>query len=385
MAAKRRFGRVRRLASGRYQARYLGPDGVDRPAPKTFAGKKEAERWLALKEADLARNEWIDPRGGDVPLAQYAAKWIRERPGLRPKTVVLYDGLLRNHIASTLGETELRRLTGPMLRSWRQGLLDSGLGPTTTAKAYRLLRSILATAVEDRLIATNPCQIKGAAVERSPERPVLTVPEVYNLADAMPRRFKTLVLLAAMCSMRWGELAALQRRHVDLDDGKVKVRQGIVELPTGELRISPPKTAAGRRTVYVPEVVLHALRLHFDIFVRPDPDAYVFTGAKGAQLRRANFQKHWRKATTLAGIDGGVHFHDLRHTGNTWAAEAGATLRELMDRMGHASTRAALIYMHARDDRHKAVAQALSDLVARNLDEVGSRVTEDEPEEQTGT
>ncbi len=80
-----------------------------------------------------------------------------------------------------------------------------------------------------------------------------------------------------------------------------------------------------------------------------------------------------------------MHFHDLRHTGNTWAAEAGATLRELMDRMGHASTRAALIYMHARDDRHKAVAQALSDLVARNLDEVGSRVTEDEPEDQTGT
>jgi integrase len=147
------------------------------------------------------------------------------------------------------------------------------------------------------------------------------------------------------------------------------VRQGLVELPTGELRLSPPKTAAGRRTVYVPEVVLPDLRLHFEIFVKADPNAFVFTGAKGAKLRRANFQKHWCKATTVAGVDSGVHFHDLRHTGNTWAAESGATLRELMDRMGHASTRAALIYLHARDDRHRAVAQALSDLVAHDLDQ----------------
>lgn len=82
--------------------------------------------------------------------------------------------------------------------------------------------------------------------------------------------------------------------------------------------------------------------MHFDIFVKSESDAFVFTGAKGAQLRRSTFQRHWRQGLAAAGLTGRIHFHDLRPPGNTWAAEAGATLRELMDRMGHACTRAAL-------------------------------------------
>ncbi|WP_328524555.1 tyrosine-type recombinase/integrase [Kribbella sp. NBC_00359] len=365
--ARRRFGRVRKLPSGRFQARYPGPDGIDRPAPSTFASKTEAARWLTLKEAELAQDEWIDPAAGEKPLGEFAQKWIRERPGLRSKTLVLYSGLLRNHIAPTLGTKPLRELTAPMLRGWRQSLLDGGLGPVTAAKAYRLLRSILSTAVEDRLIKTNPCYIKGAAVERSPERPVLTVAEVYKLADAMHPTFRALILVAALGSLRWGELAALQRRHVDLVDGVLRIRQAAVELPTGELQISPPKTAAGRRTVYLPEIVMQDLRVHFDIYVKRLPEAFVFTGAKGAQLRRSTFQRNWSKGLKGASLTGRVHFHDLRHTGNTWAAESGATLRELMERMGHASSRAALIYLHTNDGRHKGVAQAMSELVAEGL------------------
>ena len=155
---------------------------------------------MTLREAELAQDQWIDPSAGQVPVGHYAQKWIRERPGLRSKTLVLYSGLLRNHIAPTLGTKQLDELTAPMLRGWRQSLLDGGLGPVTAAKAYRLLRSILSTAVEDRLIKTNPCYIKGAAVERSPERPVLTVAEVYKLADAMHPRFRALILVAALGS-----------------------------------------------------------------------------------------------------------------------------------------------------------------------------------------
>ena len=107
--------------------------------------------------------------------------------------------------------------------------------------------------------------------------------------------------------------------------------------------------------------------MHFDIYVKRTPEAFVFTGAKGAQLRRSTFQRNWRRGLNGAGLTGRVHFHDLRHTGNTWAAESGATLRELMERMGHASSRAALIYLHTNDGRHKGVAQAMSELVAEGL------------------
>lgn len=89
-------------------------------------------------------------------------------------------------------------------------------------KAYRLLRGILNTAVEDELIKRNPCRIKNAGVERPEERPVLAVAEVFRLASAVPPRFRALVLLAMFGSLRWGEPAALRRCHLDLDARTVR-------------------------------------------------------------------------------------------------------------------------------------------------------------------
>jgi hypothetical protein len=90
MTKERRFGRVRQLTSGRWQARYTGPDGIDRPAPETFATKTDADVWLTLKEAEIRTDDWINPDDGKISLSEYAETWIDERPGLRPKTVELY-------------------------------------------------------------------------------------------------------------------------------------------------------------------------------------------------------------------------------------------------------------------------------------------------------
>lgn len=95
MPGKRRFPRVRALPSGRWQARYKGPDGIDRPAPHTFDSKTSTERWLTLTEAEIIQGDWIDPDAGRVLFGQYARDWIEERPNLRPKTIQLYLYLLR--------------------------------------------------------------------------------------------------------------------------------------------------------------------------------------------------------------------------------------------------------------------------------------------------
>jgi len=113
--AKRRFGRIRRLSSGRYQARYLGPDGIDRPATGTFATKTDAEVWLTMKEAEILRGDWLNPDAGTVLITDHGAAWIEERPGLRPKTVLIYTGLLRCHIVPhfehiTVAEVTLARV-----------------------------------------------------------------------------------------------------------------------------------------------------------------------------------------------------------------------------------------------------------------------------------
>lgn len=132
------------------------------------------------------------------------AAWL---PGLRrdvdrgtplppPKTVRLYGYLLRAHIAPHFATVTVAGVTLARVRRWRKALLDSGVSAVTAAKAYRLLRAILNTAVDDGLIRSNPCRVKGADKETSPERPVLTVAQVYALADAIGLRYGALVQLA---------------------------------------------------------------------------------------------------------------------------------------------------------------------------------------------
>ena len=267
MARRRRFGRIRRLRSGRYQARYLGPDGIDRPAPETFGAKSEAETWLVRKEAEILDDDWLNPDDGAVLFGVFAESWINERPDLRPKTIELYRYLLRHHLAPTFGSKPIAEIKDPQVRRWRAQLLDGGTSPVTTAKAYRLLKAILATAVEDGLLRRNPCRIKGAGQEKSGERPVLTVVQVVTLAEAVAPRYRALVLLGAFTSLRWGELCALRRTDIDLAARTVRVQRALTELQRGGLAFGPPKSDAGTRLVVFPELITPALSGHLANFV----------------------------------------------------------------------------------------------------------------------
>jgi integrase len=224
--ARRRFGSVRKRASGRYQVRYLGPDGRQRTTPETFARKSDADRYLSVVEAQMVRGEWIDPARAEVRLQDYAERWIAQRPGLRPRTAHLYSWLLGKHITPYLGPVPLGKLDTPTIREWRARLLATGVSQTMAAKAYRLLRAVLTTAVrEDELLRTNPCRIPGADQEKPGERPVLTVAQVLALADVVPPRYRALVLVSTFGCLRWGEVTALQRQDLDVDAGMVRVRQ----------------------------------------------------------------------------------------------------------------------------------------------------------------
>jgi integrase len=310
---RRRFGRVEELPSGRFRARYPGPDGLLRPAPNTFLTRTDAERWLSVVEADLLRGTWIDPAAGRVAVRKYAERWIAERPGLAPRTVELYRSVLRCHIVPKLGDLSLADVTPARVRSWRMELLHAGLSAVTVAKAHRLLKAVLNTAVDDELVRRNPCRIKGAGNEPSPERPTITIEQVYAIADEVRPWFPALVLLAAFTGLRWGELLFLRRRHLDLDDGIVNLRGSLGEVG-GRLLEGPPKSAAGRRDVAIPEAIVPELRAHLDEWPQDGADGRVFVGPKGATPKRGNFQVTWSKAVEKAGVPE-LDFHDLRHTG----------------------------------------------------------------------
>jgi integrase len=366
MAGKRRFGRVRRLPSGRYQARYLGPDGKDRPAPDTFPSKRDAEVWLTRKEVEIRDGEWIDPDLGKVLFEVYAARLVRDQV-LRPRTDELYQGLLKNHLLPTFGKRPVGEIREAEARRWHKERLTAGpmasrpFGPVTVAKAYRLLHAIMATAADDGLIRRNPCRIKGAGQEDSPERPVVPVSVLVELLDRIPVRYRAMLLLATFASLRFGELAALRRDDIDLDRCSVQVARSLVQMNDGKLFEDEPKSRAGRRVVSFPREIAPELRWHLDRIVEPGRDSLVFVGPKGGRLRRSNFNFIWAKARDATDLSG-LHLHDLRHTGNTMAAATGASLRELMERMGHSSPRTALIYQHATRDRDEAIAAAMGEV-----------------------
>lgn len=363
----RRFGNVGKRGT-RWQARYQGPDGRTRSAPNTLETKRSAEQWLTLMESRILKGEWQPPEPSKVLLGRYASNWITDRR-LEPRSRELYEMLLRLHIRPRLGDRPLDRITPQVVRSWRSDLLQQGRSEVTAAKAYRLLRAILNTAVnDDRLIRDNPCRMRGFDKEPTTERPTASVEQVWKLSRLMPRRYRVLVLFAAFTGLRWGELAALRVRDVDLDAGVVHVVRKFAELNNGERVPGRPKSDAGFRTVALPSVLAVAVQEHLAEFTPEDADGLVFQGPKGAPLRRNNFHRsvRWADCVAAAGLTAGFRFHDLRHTGNTLAAASGASTRELMHRMGHASMRAALIYQHATNDRDREIAAALDARIRRS-------------------
>jgi integrase len=165
--------------------------------------------------------------------------------------------------------------------------------------------------------------------------------------------------------LRWGEATALRRSDVDTAAGTVRVQVAYVQLRDGSMVQGPPKSRAGVRTVSLPAAVVARLVEHLAQHVGPERDALVFTGPQGKALRRSNFNGllGWKAAVEAVGVPA-LTFHDLRHTGATLAARTGASLRDLMQRIGHDST-AAIRYQHASREADEAIAAAIEDAIKR--------------------
>ena len=270
-------------------------------------------------------------------------------------------------VVTNLGGVSMGKLSTPMIREWRATLLGNGVSVSMAAKAYRLLRAVMMTAVEeDKILPRNPCRVRGAGEEHAPERPVLTAGQVFGLAEMVgrhpvgnvrqlpaggfrlgfrregvmrtspkayvsradaeralwkmagdgradcehDRRYRAFVLLATFASLRWGEVTALQRCDLDLDAGSVRVRHAFTERrsPGGKISLGPPKSKAARRVVGIPAVIIPALREQLAAFERPEPDALVFPGPMSGPMRRRNFNRAagWSYATAAIGAPGRI-------------------------------------------------------------------------------
>jgi len=327
----------------------------------TFDAKADAAAYLAAVRTDQLRGQWIPPTAGQITLRVFANRWLDSRQDLSLRTVELYRYLLDRYILPELGSTKVARLEPSQIRSWYTSVAVDHR--STATKAYRLLASILRTAVTDRMILASPCRVDGGGVERSPERPVATVAEVQALADAMPGHLQVIVLLACWCQLRRGEILGLRRQDIDLLHGTLKISQTRIFTMKGQSLTKGPKTEAGRRTLAIPSHIIDAVGSHLERFVAPESDALLLTGEHGGPLTTAVLHKTWSRARDQIGRPE-LRIHDLRHTGLTLAAAAGATVAELMHRAGHRSAAAALRYQHATEDRDRVLAEALATMAA---------------------
>ncbi len=360
----RGFGHLRRLPSKRWQASYIGPDTARNKAPQTFETKGDAAAWLAREQSLIAADTWVspaertraalDPKGTFGP---YAERWLRNRD-LKPRTRQHYKSLLDRVILPTFAYVPLKSVTPENVGDWWADLDKSR--PTLRAHAYSLLRTILGSAVLDRRLDANPCHIRGAGnVNRARRIEPATLTQLETLVSAMPQRYQPMVLLASWCALRFGELIELRRRDIDLDNGVVKVRRGAVRAD-GTVVIGDPKSEAGRRDVAIPPHLMPLLREHLAQSIVGGRDGLLFPAADGTStLAPSTFYRSYYRARDAAGRPD-LRFHDLRHTGAVLAAQTGATLAELMGRLGHSTPAAALRYQHAARGRDAEIAMALS-------------------------
>ncbi|SDY85076.1 Site-specific recombinase XerC [Geodermatophilus africanus] len=356
--AKRTFGSVDRLPSGRYRARYVGPDG--RRHAKVFNAKADAWAWLASQQTDLLRKSWRAPNAVHRTVGEYADDYLA-RNDLRESTRILYAGLWRHHLREAWADVPVDEVTPAAVRSWHSKASRTS-GPTALAQSYRLLRAILNVAVADEVISSNPCRLRGAGTPKAsrPSR-ALTAAEALQLAEQLGRdrrteRYRALLLVLAFGGLRFGEATALRRSDA-LAGGRVRIERSVRRVG-GRWVVGEPKTDAGQRTVTLPAAVAAVLEEHLEKHVLSSPDALLFSTSSGGYLARSNWNSTFRRAAHATGLPA-VRPHELRHTGATLAAATGATTKELMRRLGHSSPAAALIYQHAADDRDADIARAL--------------------------
>lgn len=379
------FGTVRKMPSGRYQARYHGPDGRRHSGVTTFVKITDARRWLAAEQTLMASGDWSPPKqreaakvaAEEAEAARQAAwaavptldAWVetvirrraaRSRKPLKETTAGLYrrDWAARS---GALGPVRLDELSEAMVKDWLAAMPAT---PTRNGRAYDLLKSVMGEAVEDGLVAVNPCRVRGAG-KPAPAREgvALSAGELLAYLRAVPGHRRVMLMVAGTCGLRSGELRGLWRRDVDVDERVLWVRRQAVRVQVDahhyEYRLSTPKTAAAVRSVAMPQMLVEPLRAHLLSLPMPGPDALVFPAADGRSIMSESVIRDAHAVGRQAIDRPELTVHDLRRTAATLAAQDGATVRELMAMLGHTTVQVAMAYQRADAVRDRQRADRL--------------------------
>lgn len=381
------FGSVKRLESGRYQARFTLPGTTRRIyAPHTFAKRAPAISWLAQQRAAIDAGTWTDPRdtptdttgytiGSRPTFGDYCKKHLRDLKtsgDASQNSLISIESVMTVRLKPTFGETPVADITPAMVEDWYQTWHER-LAVSTVNNTYVLLKQILQKAVAHGDIAENPCKLK---LRKRRDTTTITSDKVASpeqvaaLAALMPESMRLAVYLAAWCQARQGEILGLQRGDIHgLEGGEptVEIVRQVVQK-TGE--IGPTKNR-DTRSPSIPAELVPMIKAHLENHVGASLSAPLFPRvAYGDQPCHHNTMRNaWNRARKQVSGMESFKFHDLRHTGLTIFAQQGATLAELMYRGGHKDAQVALRYQHWSRERDRELTARMGGLVVQSLSE----------------
>ncbi|MGW6354859.1 tyrosine-type recombinase/integrase [Streptomyces sp. NPDC055092] len=332
--SRRNFGRVRKLPSGRYQARYPGPDGALRPADRTFATTTDADRWLAKKRIEIEEGRWLDPAEGQTTVRDWGARWLAAvSPQLKHATQASYRSLIGSCINPVLGDRELSSLRPITITEWVAQMRTRGLSASRIRQAYRVLSQIMASAVDNDMVVQTPC--RGVRLPRMPqtEPHILTPIEASRVVRSADKPHDLLIALLAFAGLRIGEAFALRRVDIDVSSGLVLIDENLAEA-NGALVFDTPKSHQKRLLRVAPSL---AKRLGKYLETLPGGgDALLFTTPAGKPLRYNQWRKaYFDPAVSAAGLID-VTPHDLRASHGTWVADKYGVMTAAY-RLGHSN------------------------------------------------
>lgn len=367
--ARRRFGSVRKLPSGRYQARYRDQAGASHTAPITFASRGDAGRYLSGVETDLHRGEFRDPRLGKITFSEWVAYYQAHSDHKRATTKARDEHVLRTHFTPGLGPKGLASITPIDVREVVETMRKS-LATATVRTNYGVLKAVMNAAVEADVLVKTPCRGITLPADVKKKRQTLTPAQLAELAKGLPELDRPLVYVAGVLGLRWSEVAGLRVRALDFLNRTLTLSETVAEVNGRLLLDEDVKTAASGRTMAVPPFVMDMLAAHLARrgLTAADAEALVFVAPKGGPLRATNFRtRRWADAVEALVKDSpeleGLTFHGLRHVAASLMVDSNEHPRVVQHRLGHATARLSMeLYAHVSEAADKEAAAHLETL-----------------------
>jgi integrase len=358
---------IAKRADGKWRARFR--DAARKEHSKHFDRKVDAQRWLDEVTTSKLTGTYVDPRAGRATVGELADAYLAGNPSWAESTRARNESIVERHIRPRWGAVPVSAVTFEDVQVWVSSMSGAG---ATVRKNAGVLASILDFAVKSKRLSTNPARGVDLPKQALARRQYLTGYQIEALAAASMSQFgeaspvvqwRDVTLTLAYTGLRFGELAALRKRHVDMLRRRFRIEESVTEVDGRQVWGTPKDHH--RRSVPFPKFLVEPLAARLNGL---DPDGLVFPGERGGVLRVRVMRRSWFDAAAIAAGVPGLTPHELRHTAASLAVSAGASVLSLQRMLGHDKPSTTLdVYADLFDEDLDAVADRLEDVRARAL------------------